>query len=122
MKSLVRRLPSLILSSTLALGAGCHSFHIDVDVENHTGSAIRLMEVDYPSASFGADNLAVGAVMHYRFQVQGNGPLKVQYTAADGRQVQINGPNFAERQEGSLKILLLPDGKAEFDPVVTPRP
>jgi hypothetical protein len=80
------------------------------------------MEVDYPNASFGANSLAAGAVMHYRFQVQGNGPLKVQYTAGDGRQVQIDGPTFSERQEGTLTIVLLPNGKAEFHPVVTAKP
>jgi hypothetical protein len=49
-------------------------------VENRTGAAIELLEVDYPSASFGADTLASGADFHYRFQVRGSGPVKVQYT------------------------------------------
>jgi hypothetical protein len=87
-----------------------------VAVENRTGAPVRLLEVDYPSASFGSDALASGATMHYRIQLQGRGPVKVQFTAADGRQVQAEGPPLAERQEGALKIVLLPAGKAEFYP------
>ena len=45
--------------------------------------------------------------------------MKVQYTAG-GKQVQISGPNLVERQEGSLQIVLLPGGKAEFHPDLTP--
>ena len=50
-----------ILVSALAWASGCHSYHVDVTVENRTGGAIQLLEVDYPSASFGADSLAAGA-------------------------------------------------------------
>jgi hypothetical protein len=89
-------------------------------VENRTGGAIQLLEVDYPSASFGSDRLVEDGVYHYRIQLRGDGPLKVQYTAADGKQVQVTGPNLVERQEGSLRIVLLPGGKAEFHPDLTP--
>jgi hypothetical protein len=94
--------------------AACHSSHIEVSVENRTGAPIRLLEVDYPSASFGKDSLAAGATLHYRIQVQGSGRLKLQYTAPDGRQPQIDGPDLAELQQGTLAIVLLPAGKADF--------
>ena len=99
------------------LGA-CHSAHVEVNVENRTGAPVRLLEVDYPSASFGSDALATGASMHYRIQLQGRGPVKVQFTAADGHPAQVEGPSLAEPQEGTLKIVLLPGGKAEFSPHV----
>jgi hypothetical protein len=111
----------LILPALLAL-AGCHSYHVETTVENRTGAAIQLLEVDYPSASFGAGSLAAGAEFHYRIQLRGSGPLKVQFTAGDGRQAEIDGPTVAERQEGSLQIVLLPGGKAEFHPQLTPQP
>ena len=111
----MRFLCGLGLAVVAAL-AGCHSSHIDVTVENRTGAPIRLLEVDYPSASFGSDALADGATFHYRIQVQGNGPLKVLYTSAEGRQMQINGPALDERQQGALQIRLLPAGQAEFHP------
>jgi hypothetical protein len=103
----------------MAVLAGCHSFHIDIAVENRTGAPIRLLEVDYPNASFGADSLASDAVFHYRIQVQGSGPLKVQYTTEDRHPTQIQGPALVEKQEGTLEILLLPNGKAEFRPHVS---
>jgi hypothetical protein len=111
-----------ILAAALLMVAGCHSYHIETTVENRTGAAIQLLEVDYPSASFGADSLAAGAAFHYRIQLRGSGPLKVQYTGGNGHQAQINGPTLAERQEGSLEIVLLPGGNAEFHPELTPRP
>jgi hypothetical protein len=101
---------------------GCHSYRIDVTVENRTGSPIELLEVDYPSASFGADDLAAGQQYHYRFQVRGAGPVKVQYTETAGHQFwQATGPELFERQEGQLEIVLLPGGKAEFHPMLSPR-
>lgn len=93
---------------------GCHSYHIDTTVENRTGGTIQLLEVNYPSASFGADSLVLGATFNYRFQVRGSGPLKVEYTASNHHLVQIAGPVLAEQQEGRIEIVLLPDGKAEF--------
>ena len=101
--------------------SGCHSAHVEVTVVNRTGGPIRLLEVDYPSASFGADSLAPGAMMHYRIQLQGSGPLKVQYTATDNKQTQIQGPDLAQGQEGKLEIALEPAGKAEFEPKMMAR-
>lgn len=112
--SAVLLLPALIYSS------GCHSLHIETTVENRTGSQVRLLEVDYPSASFGADSLSANTDLHYRIQVRGEGPLKVQYTSgSDGHQLQIDGPALSEGQEGKLEIVLLPGGKAEFHPELT---
>jgi hypothetical protein len=112
-------LAALVLSALL-LAAGCHSYHVETTVENRTGGAIQLLEVDYPSASFGANSLAAEAIFHYRIQLRGSGPVKVQYTAGDGRPVQIDGPMLAEPQQGQLQIVLLPAGKAEFHPQLTP--
>lgn len=98
--------------------SGCRSYRVQVTVENRTGAAIQLLEVDYPSASFGADNLAPGASMHYSLQVRGSGPVKVQYTIG-GAQTEISGPSLAEKDEGQLLIVLLPGGKAQFTPQIS---
>ena len=116
------RFLTAIAFAVLAWGSACRSHHVEMTVENRTGSAIQLLEVDYPSASFGANGLPAGADFHYRIQLRGGGPLKVQYTAGDGRQVQLDGPALAEPQEGRLEIVLLPCGKAEFHPQLTPQP
>jgi hypothetical protein len=104
----------------LMVAAGCHSYHVETTVENRTGEAIQLFEVDYPSASFGANSLTANAIFHYRIQLRGSGPVKVQYTAGDGRPAQMVGPTLAEPQQGRLRIVLLPGGKAEFHPQLTP--
>jgi hypothetical protein len=109
-----------LLSCTLFAAVGCHSYHIDATIENRTGADIQLLEVDYPSASFGADHIASGASYHYRFQVRDSGPIKITYTGPDQKQVQISGPTLAERQQGQIKIVLLPAGKAQFQPQLTP--
>ncbi len=116
------RILATLMLSALVAATGCHSYHVETTVENRTGGAIQLLEVDYPSASFGANRLAAGAEFHYRIQLRGSGALKVQYTAADGHQVQIEGPVLAEPQEGRLEIALLPAGKAEFHPELTAQP
>jgi hypothetical protein len=117
----MRPAPALLLFTSLALAA-CHSYHIDSTIENRTGAPIQLLEVDYPSASFGVDRLDAGAVFHYRFQVVGSGQLTLSYTTADGRQVHITGPNLFERQQGQLQILLLPGAKADFAAHLSPKP
>lgn len=111
---------ALFCSAILVLLAGCRSYHIDTTVENRTGAPIQLLEVDYPDASFGANSLASGADFHYRITVTGDGPLKITYTAANGAQAQIAGPTLSNRQQGRLEITLLPNGKADFHPQLTP--
>ena len=102
--------------------AGCHSYHIETTVENRTGAPIQLLEVDYPSASFGADRLDDGADYHYRFQVRGSGTVNVQYTGVGGREVKINGPALDEGEQGQLQIVLKPDGKTDFIPKLNSQP
>jgi hypothetical protein len=118
----------LLRVSAAALGllglnaiSGCHSYHIEATIENHTGGAVTLVEVDYPSASFGTDTLAPDGVFRHRIQTRGSGPISVQYTAADRGAVQIKGPDLYEQQEGSIEIVLLANGKAEFHPALNPQ-
>jgi hypothetical protein len=101
-------LPFLICS------VGCRSHHVEISVENQTGAEVRLLEVDYPNASFGVDSLAAGQTTRSSVQVQGSGELKVEYTAPDRHQAQITGPALVEKQEGKLAIVLLPADKANF--------
>ena len=105
---------STLAFSLIAIN-GCRSYRVQVSVENHTGAAVQLLEVDYPSASFGADTLASDASMRYSLQVRGSGPVKVQYTVGNS-QAQITGPILNEKDQGQLLIVLLPGGKAEFTP------
>jgi hypothetical protein len=97
----------------------CHSYHIDATIENRTGAPVQLLEVDYPSASFGADRLDTDADFHYRFQIRGSGPLTVSYTTQDGKAAHVSGPTLTEGQQGRLQIILLPGATAEFHPQFT---
>ncbi len=109
----------LLLLATLPLAA-CKSYWIEASVINHTGQSIRELEVTYPSATFGTNGLVNGEVMHYRFQVRGTGPVKVEYVRTDGKSVHASGLTLGEHQQGSVTILLLPDGKAEFQTGLQP--
>jgi hypothetical protein len=103
------------------LGAvGCKSYWVDARIENQTGQPVHELEVDYPSASFGTNALAPGAEMHYRFQIQGSGPLKVEYTSTEGKISHAQGLALREHQQGELTIRLLPLGKVDFLPKLQP--
>jgi hypothetical protein len=114
-------LTALLALAALGTMLACHSYHIDATIENRTGGPLTLLEVDYPSASFGADALAPNAVFHYSFQTRGTGQISVQYTGATGRPVQTKGPTLFEGQQGRLEIVLLPDGNVEFHPSLEPQ-
>ena len=109
----------IALSTALAV-AGCKSYWVTAEVVNETGQPIRELEVAYPTASFGANSLAPGATMHYRLQVRGSGPMKVDYTTPDGKTQHVEGTTLSEHQQGAVTIRLLPDGKAEFIPHLQP--
>jgi hypothetical protein len=81
---------------------GCHSHYVSMDVRNASGHPITLLEVDYPSASFGADTLANGADYNYRFKILGDGPTKLLWTDAAQQNHTVAGPELHEGQEGTL--------------------
>jgi hypothetical protein len=99
----------LILSSLLA-AAGCHSRYVEATVSNRTSEPIQLLEVDYPSASFGIQTLAPGQDFHYRFKVLGQGKMKLTYTDKANHQHQFDGPLMNEGAEGPMNILIEQDG------------
>jgi hypothetical protein len=100
--------------------SGCKSYWIDATVDNQTGQPIHELEVDYPSASFGSNGLAPGVTMHYRFQVRGSGPVKVEYTTPDGKTTHAQGLTLTEHQQGLLTIRILPESKVVFLPTLQP--
>lgn len=108
------RFSACLLGALLLAFTACKSAHVEVTVVNNTGSEARLLEVDYPSASFGFDSIPAGASKHYRIQVQNSGNVKVQYTGVNDKLFQSTGPDMQEGLQGTLKIVLEPGGKAEF--------
>ncbi len=105
----MRLLPLVALSACTLLIAGCHSHYIETTITNRTATPILLLEVDYPSASFGTENLAPGASFQYRFKVLGSGSTKLLYTDAAHHDHTANGPALSEGTEGTLLIDIQPD-------------
>jgi hypothetical protein len=94
----------------VVFASGCHSAYVDATLTNATSEPVSLVEVDYPSASFGTQSLAPGAVFHYRFKVQGSGNLKLLWTDARRQDHTVNGPSLSEGSEGGLRIEIQPGG------------
>jgi len=101
------QLRGVIWMASLVMLAGCHSAFVEADVKNATGAAVSLVEVDYPSASFGTESLAAGATYHYRFKILGDGATKVLWTDAAHRDHSAGGPVLKEGQEGALVVTIV---------------
>ena len=108
--TLMRSIPALALLATLIASTGCHSPYVVITVSNRTSRPIELLEVDYPSASFGTQNLAPGADFHYRFKVLGSGAMKLLYTDSAHHDHKSDGPFLKEGAEGPLAILITDSG------------
>ena len=93
----------LAFAAVLTL-AGCHSAYIAATVSNRTPDPLSLLEVDYPSASFGIQALAPGQDFHYRLKVLGSGATAIQWTDAAHHDQKNSGPPLREGDEGALTI------------------
>jgi hypothetical protein len=100
----------LFAALTLLSGVGCHSAFIEATISNRTDKPISLVELDYPSASFGTQTLAPGGEFHYRFKLLGSGDLKLLYTDATRTDHTVAGPHMSEGDEGSLAVAVTPTG------------
>jgi hypothetical protein len=83
--------------------SGCQSRFVEVTIVNQ-GPAVRLLEFDYPNASFGQNQLAAGAKYSYRFKVQGSGQVTLAYTDAAGKTHSFQGPKVDQGDQGSLLV------------------
>ena len=106
----MRLRPCFALLFVLLAATGCHSAYVATTVSNRTAQPIELLEVDYPSASFGTQALAPGADFHYRFKVLGAGGTKLLYTDSAHKDHTSNGPTLNEGAEGSLGIVITDGG------------
>jgi hypothetical protein len=118
----MRRFPALALLTTLFTATGCHSPYVATTVSNRTTQPIEILEVDYPSASFGTQALPSGADFHYRFKVLGSGSMKLLYTDAAHHDHKSDGPFLKEGAEGPLTIVIADTGVTwQPAPTVAPR-
>jgi hypothetical protein len=98
--------------------SGCRSHFVEVTIVNQ-GPAVRLVEFDYPSASFGVNQLASGAKYNYRFKIQGNGPLSLAYVDGSGKTHTFPGPTVDQGEEGTLLVNVGSDGAVSWKPSLT---
>lgn len=100
-----RLLPVAALVACSLLSA-CHTPNVDATITNGSGAAVRVVEMDYPSASFGTSTLAPGASFHYGFVVQGSGHVSLTYSDLQGRDHKSIGPSVDKGQEGSMLAVI----------------
>ncbi|HEX3471039.1 MAG TPA: hypothetical protein VHT28_07620 [Silvibacterium sp.] len=103
----------LLLLVTLGLSA-CRSAFVETTIVNDSSISLRLIEVDYPSASFGTQSLEAHAIYHYRFKVQGSGPITLTWTDNAGKAHTATGPTLTEGQHGNLRISIDPTGNVNW--------
>ncbi len=116
----MRWIYSGLVSAAVMLSAGCRSKYIQATLTNGSGAPLHGLQVDYPSASFGTQELAPGQVFHYRFKLLGTGPVKVTFTDAKMREHTQTGPELLEGEEGALGIDFAAQDRAEFRVSVHP--
>jgi hypothetical protein len=92
----------------------CRSAFIEATLRNDGDVPLRLVEVDYPSATFGIQTLNAHSAYHYRFKVQGSGAVTLTYTGFDGRTHSATGPTLDEGQHGDLIITVDQAGKINW--------
>jgi hypothetical protein len=100
----MRALFALTIVSIAAVG--CRSPYVATTVSNRSAQTIELLEVDYPSASFGTGNLAPGGNFQYRFKVIGSGNMKLLYTDSSHHDHRSDGPFLKEGAQGPLAIVI----------------
>jgi hypothetical protein len=100
----VRRLAFFLLAFTALVA--CRSRVIQVTLQNSSAQAISTIIVDYPKATFGVNSLAPGQKYLYKIKPLDTGPLKLQFTDAQGGSHSFVGPALHRNQEGSIEITL----------------
>jgi hypothetical protein len=106
----MRRMAAVAVLVGIVGVSGCKSAYVGATVRNETGGPVSLLEVDYPSASFGKESLGTGGSYSYRFKVLGSGATKVSWTDAERKEHAATGPALREGQHGQLMITLTPGG------------
>lgn len=106
---------AIALAACLPLSA-CRSAFVQASIINHTGGPVQLIEVDYPDASFGTQQIASGDTYQYRFKILDSGPIKISFTGADHKPHTATGPSVHQGQQGKLVITLDKGGNVDWTP------
>lgn len=105
----MRALRAFVLIFSCAVLAGCRSRVVEVKLINASPQPLTIIVVDYPSATFGVDKLGPGATYQYPIKPVATGPLKVQFTDAQGHSHSYTGPALHKNDQGQLTVTLTQD-------------
>ena len=89
---------SVFCALVFLLLAGCNSAQLRVTVDNHSSAALRNVEVNYVSASFGVPYLAPAAGYHKYVEPLRSGKLQVKYVDEAGKEHVSIGPAIDSKQ------------------------
>jgi hypothetical protein len=95
---------SVILLIALAAMAGCRAHMVKINLVNTSAGPLSTIIVDYPSATFGKDKLGPSETFSSTVKLTDDGPLKVQFTDANGKNHSYTGPMLHKSEEGSIDI------------------
>jgi hypothetical protein len=116
----MRRFPAIVAVTALNAGLlGCHSHYIQATLTNTGNAPLNVLQVEYPSASFGVQRLAPNETFHYRFKLLGSGPIKLTFIDAQNHEHAVTGPWLNEGQEGTLAVSVTQE-RAEFHAALRP--
>ena len=90
-------------------------------VTNDSEQMLRVVEVDYPGASFGCSSLAPHASYTYRFKAIGSGALGLSYSDTAGLSHTSAGPAIADGQAGSLTVRVAEHGRVKWQMALAAR-
>ncbi len=102
-------LPCLMAGCQASPSRGAPQAAFIVTVRNQ-GPDVHQLEVNYPHASFGRDQLGSGASFDYPPKLIGSGAIKVTFTDSKGKSHTATGPTV---QEGLRKTLVISIGEDE---------
>ena len=116
----MRRFASIAALFAVSALTGCHSHYIQTTITNNSGADVEVVQVDYPSASFGIQKLAAGGSFHYRYKLLGSGNIKIGFTDVHKGEHHIAGPWLNEGSQGTVDINIPAQDQAEFHVSVHP--
>jgi hypothetical protein len=104
-----------LVAAVVCLGAAaCRSAFVETTVENKGTTAVHVIEVDYPSASFGMQTLDAHSTYHYHFKIQGSGPVTITFLDDARKPHSATGPTLTQGQQGNLSITIDGDDKVSW--------
>jgi hypothetical protein len=99
-----------VIAAAFALSlSGCRAHMVTIKLVNTSANPLSTIIVDYPSATFGKDKLAPGETFSSPVKLTDDGPLKVQFTDANGGNHNSTGPVLHKNQEGMIEIKFTQD-------------